>query len=450
MGNSLSRLAMLLALMLAMLPIDVGAQSSPDGEASGGIGYGDTQALIARRGRKKRKRKRPTAPEPPPVPVEPPPPVPEDVSATETEVAGSEDTTAVEVDSSEEETEEELVDFEEEEAELDRQSQQMIAAAGGGGGGTSGFKIFVDMLLDYRVGQETVTFRPNHTYILVQAELKDTGSVTVHVSDAPAYWELTWNVTPTLSVKGGKILVPFGTNDFHHLIGGRVDEQSHFLPQTWGDYGIALNHLLYDGDNFNIEYDAWVVNGFEGVDEPLIADGNETDNNFAKGIGTRVKLGLLGNIVVTGSAYFDMWDADNKYKLLFYAAGVELRPGLIPVPGLRRLRLRGEWGRGEIELPSNNNQTGILKHAFARAGYYGEATYPITDSMIARVRVGRINPRNILPHDEGDVDVWEPALLVGTGKLIFTFAYQMVARVGKPYKTDSPADVAYAKFFLQF
>ena len=68
---------------------------------------------------------------------------------------------------------------------------------------------------------------------------------------------------------------------------------------------------------------------------------------------------------------------------------------MFDLPVLDKLRLRGEWGRGEIELPENNQQRGLIEHNFARAGYYAELTYPIIEALKARVRVGRINPRNI-------------------------------------------------------
>ena len=40
--------------------------------------------------------------------------------------------------------------------------------------------------------------------------------------------------------------------------------------------------------------------------------------------------------------------------------------------------------------------------------------------------------------------------LLGSGKLIATVAYQMVARVKRPYDPKNPANVAYIKFFLQY
>jgi len=222
--------------------------------------------------------------------------------------------------------------------------------------------------------------------------------------------------------------------------------------------------LVYDGDNLNVVYDAYAVNGFSGADAPTIGAGTPDDNNFMKGVGARLKVGLLGSMRLTGSLYYDLWDQDNKYAVAFYSVGLELMPGLVHVPILRKIRLRGEWARGEIQLPplelaqpdgstrkvETNHQRGLVQYAFARAGYYAELSYLVSDWLSLRARVGRVNADNTKRNDPRDVDVWEPALRLGNGKMIVTIAYQMVARVNRPYDAKAPADVLYSKFFLQY
>jgi len=326
----------------------------------------------------------------------------------------------------------------------------MAQLGGGGDFGHVGLKLFADLLADYRVGQRKFVFRPNHNYILVQGSLKDDIAVMLHISDDPVLFELSWNVTPRFSLRAGKLLLPFGTNEFHHIIGGRVDEQSLFLPETWGDFGVGLSHLLYDGEILSLEYAAVAVNGFEGTDRPLLGAGDAADNNLGKGLGLRLKAGLFGKLLVTASAYYDLWDAKDKYAVLFYSVGAELRPGLIDVPVLRRVRLRGEWARGEIQLPTANVQHGLLsRYAVGRGGYYAEALIPVSESVSFRARAGRVNPDNTV-HDEGDLDVWEPAILIVSGKMTYTVAYQLVARVNRPYEPKDPPDVLYAKLYLQY
>lgn len=346
--------------------------------------------------------------------------------------------------------EEELVDFEEEEARLEKEDKAMLAAAGAGGESPFGIKLFVDLLVDHSIGEDKFEFRPNHTYVFVQASVYDDLQFMIHASDDPIFWELSYNLTGSITLRAGKLLVPFGTNNFHHIIGGRVDEFSRYLPETWGDYGLSITHLIVDEELFNLEYTLYGVNGFSGVDEPNIADGSASDNNWFKGLGTRIKTTFFRKVILTTSVYYDRWDAKNKYGALFYAVGLELSPGLIPLPVLEHMRLRGEWARGEIELAERNYQRGITEFAFARTGYYFEAQFGILQNLAFRVRTGRINPDNTVTDDE-DIEVYEPAVLIGLGsKLWWTIAYQFTMGPGFDYDPKEPADVAYAKLFLMY
>ena len=349
--------------------------------------------------------------------------------------------------------EEELVDFETEESESEQDVARMLGAAGKAlgsvGGGPQGFKLFVDMLLDYGVGEEKFEFRPNHVIAILQMTVLDNYLFAMHLSDDPVFFELNWTLSSRLTLKVGKLFIPFGTNEFHHIIGGRVDELSHFLPETWSDYGLGLSYVLIDTDWLSADYDLYMVNGFQGDDRPLVSAGFTSDNNMGKGLGARLKLIFFNNFVVTGSLYHDVWDAEDRYNLLFYALGLELRPGAIPLPVLDKLRLRGEWSRGEFRLPARNYQQGILRHAYARAGFYGEAQYPLMRALSVRLRAGQLNPDNTVT-DDGDLYIAEPAVIVGSPKLMVLLAYQATIPVGRPYAPDEPADIIYAKFFLRY
>jgi hypothetical protein len=347
----------------------------------------------------------------------------------------------------------EVTDFATEEAKSDHESSQAKAHAGAGGGGFGnlGFKLFLDLLADYRLNQDKWVFRPNHFYAVVQGNIKDDVGIMLHISENPVFYEVTWNLTPTFSIKAGKLLIPFGTNEFHHLLGGRVDEESRFLPETWGDFGVGVNHLVYDGQSLSLEYSAYAVNGFEGTEAPIIGAGDAADNNMGKALGGRAKLGLAGLVLATGSIYWDRWDPQDRYSVVFYSAGLELRPGIVDLPILKRLRIRGEWSRGEIQLPHHNYQTGVLPHfAYARAAYFGEMLIPVHELVALRARVGRINPDNAVKNEVGDNSVYEPAILFITSKITYTVAYQFVTHSGSPYRQRNPGDVVYAKFYLQY
>ncbi len=351
----------------------------------------------------------------------------------------------------EEEEEEEVVDFEAEEAASDREAAKMMHGAGGPGGGSLGlgFKIIADLLLEYPVGAEKFEFTMHHTHVILQVILKEDLMFAIDISDDPVFYELYWNITPRFGIRAGKLMIPFGTNEFHHVVGGRVDELSNFLPETWSDFGVGIHHVFYDGEFLSAEYDLFAVNGFSGTERPIFGTGTSSDNNANKGIGARLKLDFFGYYGLAGSLYYDVWDPDDSKILVFYSVGLELRKGFIDLPVLDRIGLRGEWARGEVQLPGSNYQQGMIEHSFARAGFYGELLAQILEELNFRFRLGRINPDNTVS-DEGDVWVFEPALIVGSGKLTFRIAYQMTMQAGEGYSARNPPDMAYAKFFLQY
>ncbi|MFC1654595.1 hypothetical protein ACFL2F_02215 [Myxococcota bacterium] len=349
------------------------------------------------------------------------------------------------------EPDEEEVNFEEEEAASDQEAAEMKGAAGGGHGGGPGLgvKIFADLLVEHPVGAEKFEFTPHHQHVILQVLMTDDLMFAIHISDDPIYYELVYSITPHLRLRAGKLFVPFGTNEFHHIIGGRVDELSSFLPETWTDYGVGIQHSFYDGEHLSAAYDFYVINGFQGVDRPVFGTGVTSDNNMNKGIGARLRLDFLGHYAFIGSLYYDVWDSSDSRILLFYSLGLELNKGFIDLPVLERIGLRGEWSRGEVQLSGQNDQQGVLEHAFARAGFYGELTVQLLEQLSFRFRTGRVNPDNTV-EDEGDLWVFEPALIIGSGKLTLRVAYQMTKQVGEDYSAKNPPDMAYAKFFLQY
>jgi hypothetical protein len=356
--------------------------------------------------------------------------------------------------------EEEVTDFEEEEKKLDERIAAPVMPPTNGpggppgrgpGGAGPGYKLILDLLLLHTFGTKQLSFYPNHTLAILMLNVTETISVQVHIAPDPAFYELAFAVTPKILLKAGKILVPFGTNNFHHIIGGRVDQQSRFLPETWGDYGVAINHLLIDTRYVSVEYDAYVVNGLAGATAPVIGVGTITDNNFAKGLGARVVVGLPKGIRLIGSVYHSLWNVENNRGVLFYSAGAAMPVGAINLPVLNRIGLRGEWSRGELQYPNweDNVQRGLTPHAVAKAGFYGELTVRLFDVLALRVRGGRMNPNNTVGDDE-DVELLEPAIVIGSPKLSFLAAWQFTKRPNRRYSPTLPADVVYAKVFLQY
>lgn len=57
----------------------------------------------------------------------------------------------------------------------------------------------------------------------------------------------------------GRVLIPFGTFDTHHLYGGRADEGGTFLPKLWTDWGV-----IYSAPEWGfLTTDLYVTNGMD-------------------------------------------------------------------------------------------------------------------------------------------------------------------------------------------
>ena len=113
------------------------------------------------------------------------------------------------------------------------------------------------------------------------------------------------------------------------------------------------------------------------------------------------------------------------------------------MPGRRRSTPPSIWASTRKKLrPSSAVATG-------RAAWYGELTARLFDSVALRFRLGRVNPDNTVT-DANDLEVYEPAIVIGSPKLAVILAWQFLKNPNKPYAPSSPGDVIYGKVFLQY
>lgn len=300
------------------------------------------------------------------------------------------------------------------------------------------FKLFFDLLLQYEFKTKKFGFTSDHAYIMLEVPIVDWLNFRTDVSPSPKFYEIIFSSGNTLELRVGKILIPFGQNDFHHLIGGRVDKESLFLPVIWADYGLAFKHLVYEGDTIGIDYSLWVVNGFsqgtdiEGQPYPSKQAGSLSDNNAMKGVGIRPVLRIGTTFTLGTSWYLDAWDDDDGQFMLIYGADVEFGYGFIPVPVLRNLRIRGEVARGEVDLPQKNWMQGIRGYyGSRREGFNLEFSYRIVPWLSVRYRLGYLDPDYRKPdpdhryNDVNDLIIHEPGIIARFGPLQWSLLLQL-------------------------
>ena len=58
---------------------------------------------------------------------------------------------------------------------------------------------------------------------------------------------------------------------------------------------MSLTHNAIDTESFGLEYVVYVLNGFAGVDAPVISEGGLSDNNWFKALGTRIRATINGS-----------------------------------------------------------------------------------------------------------------------------------------------------------
>ena len=302
------------------------------------------------------------------------------------------------------------------------------------------FKLFFDLLVEYRFEDNVFQFTRDHAHVMLELSAMDWLSFRADIAFEPEFYEAIFHLGSTAEFRIGKILVPFGQNEFHHLIGGRVDYDGLFLPTVWGDYGLAFKHFLYDGDVVSLNYSLWVTNGFQASTDhwndpaPSRSDGSLSDNNQMKGVGLRPEMGIGRAVTIGTSWYVDAWDEENDNMMLIYGADIEFGYDLIPVPVLKNIRLRAEAAWAEIKLQKGRNayngifageMSGILpSYGFKRSGYNIELSYRIVRWLFFRFREGRLND-DTRWKDEHDYLIHEPGLVATFGPVQLSLMGQL-------------------------
>jgi hypothetical protein len=410
------------------------SRGADDGEAQGTEDGGDAPSETAPENQ--------TASENPPhaeVSTAPPPEKPEtpttEGDGAEGEPADEDGAVPIDLDG------EEAVDLD---ALSDSQEETPSEAQGHGHGGHGKggihlpkFKLLFDFLVEYELETNKFGFSKDHAYVVLEMDATPWLTFRTDVSVSPTFFELNFHIGSSMDLNLGKVVVPFGQNTWHHLIGGRVDMASLFLPTIWADYGISFEHRAYDGEHVSFAYALYVVNGFQAATDdygnpfPSRSAGQLDDNNTMKGVGARPTLYIdFFKLTVGTSWYFDAWQENNKGKMLYYGVDLDFGYGFIPVPGLKNLRLRAEAAWGEIDLPGQNYYEGIIEYGSRRAGYNFEASYKVLPMLTLRYREGYLNSDSRF-RDAGDLLVHEPSVITRLGPVLFFLTAQFLDPIAK-------------------
>ena len=285
-------------------------------------------------------------------------------------------------DASEEDQEVNFDHFEEEEG---LRREPLIAVDG------LKFNLYIDLSLQTNYqpikanDNLALTFNQDHHHFLVRASYKD--YITANLDLANNFNQITIQLKPDNFLFFGKILVPFGNIEYHHIYGGTVDESSIFLPTTWSNLGAGYRRLLF---NRNANLALYVLNGFSAPGAQMnFTDMASPDSNNLKAFGLRYQHQILSGLNITASVLADFPADDNNWR------DHQILYGLDAILKLKAFTFSAGFTLHEAYLKSLGEITRFLFPAsYLRTGSYAEARYDFTKNTAIRLRFGHIDPNS--------------------------------------------------------
>jgi hypothetical protein len=271
-----------------------------------------------------------------------------------------------------------------------------------GGNVTPVFKVLFDLLLHNRPGISPLTFDNYHNVILVDYLPTDSMRFSFEFNPGnPRYYELEVKTSPSLSLRLGRIAIPFDDMNPHNLYGGFVGtskmvdqgnpDTAQFLPDIFADLGVGLRYKWIDDVNMNATSDLYVVNGFQssgtdptgsGVLYPNFGSIPALDNNDDKAVGFRTHFWWQNTIGFGFSGYQCRYTPSSDASKRLFLVGVD---GQLRFP-LTRSTLKAGYLYGRVNLPDSSPQDHYL-----RGGMYADYEQKIYGGWFLGGRFGMLN-----------------------------------------------------------
>lgn len=279
-------------------------------------------------------------------------------------------------------------------------SQAHVSDPSGGGGPL--FKAYFDLLLINRPGIQTFTFRNFHPIFLADYVPNSKVRFSFEVSGNPRFYELAYDVTDKLTLRLGKIAIPFDEMSPHNTFGGFMNASEHrdpagvaFLPDIWADLGVGARYTLVEKKEITLISQIYVVNGFgTGVLDPVSGSPNypnfggsttigAADNNKDKAFGGRIQM-ILANVLSLGaSAYWGGYMGENDESARILLVGLDTQLKMIPGTEFKAGFLYGKIGL-----------IGASDPFFEKGGLYGELIQTLKKDWKASLRGGIVQADN--------------------------------------------------------
>jgi hypothetical protein len=322
-------------------------------------------------------------------------------------------------------------------------SQAAMGSYGGSSSHGPRFEAYFDFNLVNQPGTtDALAFDNYHSYLFV--DMAPTPDLTFSFnllgpSTFPIYYELDYQASSKLTLRAGKIWIPF--DDLspispHNIFGGRVGIQQleptatgfngqTLLPGIWTELGVGAKYMLLDTKALQLETHFCIVNGFtDGGQDPTNSSstdypnfteysplgsslqGDQSGNHRSKSIALRAHA-LLANTFGFGISYYTgQWNQDSD------AAG-HLNLSMIGLDAQMKLWLL-QLRAGIMSMSVNLPQSQTTK----RGGTYFEAGLPFANNkwkILARAGTLQLDSRIIEPTDQtvlGGTLIYNPAGMI--------------------------------------
>lgn len=291
------------------------------------------------------------------------------------------------------------------------------------------FRVMFDLLLQIRPGANPLTFDNYHSLLLVEIFPRPELEFAFEVSPTPRYYELKYKISETLTMRGGRIWIPFDKNSPHSVFGGFINTSllrqpgtAAFLPDLWTDLGLGLDWKIVSTPAFSFQTQMYVVNGFRdggtdpagevGTRYPNFENAPTLDSNGDKAMGFRAS-GNVGGVFGFGASLYSgryTSQSDDSRRVTLLGADAQLTPW----PGTS---LSVGYMHGIVGLPSGATVANSI-----RGGFYCELSQRFAEKWRVVLRGGASQNDNRV-QDPSDQTIIGGAISYDFGVIRLSFQY---------------------------
>lgn len=169
-----------------------------------------------------------------------------------------------------------------------------------------------------------------------------------------------------LNYRAGVVLAPLGSFNLNHDsplndLTNRPLVAREIVPTTFSESGMGFYGALYPGDAAVLDYEVYVVNGFNEAAATSLRSGRgslKADNNEEKSLTGRLGYSPFLGLQLGGSFHIGAYDDAGENSLGIYAIDANYNRG--------PLEVRGEYAQASIDGATADSRSGY----YAQVGYH--------------------------------------------------------------------------------